>query len=205
MSLKVIGSGFGRTGTFSLKRALGMIGFGPCYHMSELDVHHDHLKYWYHALDGKYDWDYVFNGYNSTVDWPSTHYWEELFKANPDAKVIHTIRDPESWYKSIINTIFKSITRVDQPDEDSVSFHKMACRMILENTFEGRLEDKEFALKYFHDYTERVKSIVPQKQLLIYDVSQGWQPLCEFLDVDIPAEDFPVTNSTKSFQERHLI
>ena len=201
MNLSVIGSGLGRTGTLSLKLALDKLGVGPCYHMVELWKNQGHLKFWFEALEKESDWDFVFKGYESTVDWPSTHYWQELFDLNPNAKVIHTVRDPESWYKSVMNTIYPSITRVDTPDADGVSFHGMTNRMILEETFHGKILDKEYALDIFQKHTEKVKEIVPAEQLLIYDLSEGWEPLCEFLGVDIPQEEFPRSNSTESFRK----
>ena len=205
MSLSLIGSGLGRTGTLSLKLALDQLGFGPCYHMEELWVNEGHLKFWFKALSADVDWNSVFQGYQSTVDWPSTHFWQELFELNPHAKIIHTVRDPESWYKSVMNTIYPSITRVDTIDEDGVSFHGMAKRMILDETFHGKLLDKDYALEVFAKHTENVKRIVPADQLLLYQVSEGWEPLCRFLGCEVPESEFPRANSTQSFRTKNYL
>src|SRR5690349_1451752 len=107
MPLKVIGAGFGRTGTASLKDALDMIGFGPCYHMREVFDHPEHVPYWQAAVDGTLtSWEPILGNYNSTCDWPACTYYEELMALNPDAKVILTVRDPEKWYESALATIY---------------------------------------------------------------------------------------------------
>src|SRR3954452_7833833 len=101
MALKVIGAGFGRTGTLSLKIALEQLGFGPCYHMLEVIANPPFAEYWAQAAEGRMpDWDEVFRGYVSAVDWPSADYWSALAAHYPQGKVILTVRDPESWFRS---------------------------------------------------------------------------------------------------------
>jgi hypothetical protein len=108
MSLKVIGAGFGRTGTLSLKRALEQLGFGPCYHMAETRHHPDHDAAWLALARGETtDWHSVLTDYQATVDWPGVHFWKMLAAANPDAKIILTVRDPDRWYDSADQTIFR--------------------------------------------------------------------------------------------------
>src|SRR5262245_20087269 len=108
MSLKVIGAGFGRTGTMSLKLALEQLGFGPCYHMIENFAHPEHAPMWQSLAEGQTDdWRPILDTYQSTVDWPGVIIWKELMAANPDAKIILTLRDPGSWYESGAATIFK--------------------------------------------------------------------------------------------------
>ena len=105
MSLDVIGPGFGRTGTASLKRALEILGLGPCHHMEECFAHPEQAAYWQDLLAGKsVDWDRVFAGFKSQVDWPGAHYWRELIAAYPDAKVVLSVRPEESWWKSCMTT-----------------------------------------------------------------------------------------------------
>src|SRR5580698_1644093 len=106
MTLEIIGSGFGRTGTMSLKRALDQIGFGPCHHMEEVFAHPEQVPHWQALVaGGTADWGAVFAGYRSQVDWPGAHYWRELAAAYPNAKVIHTARPEELWWKSFSSTI----------------------------------------------------------------------------------------------------
>ncbi len=102
MTIKIIGAGFGRTGKKSLKEALELLGFGPCYHMSELHRGPERLRFWQEAADsGKTDWNALFDGYNACVDWPAAHYWRDLADFYPDAKVLLSVRPAEAWVKSI--------------------------------------------------------------------------------------------------------
>lgn len=108
MALKVIGAGFGRTGTLSLKTALEELGFGRCYHMREVLKNPSHWKRWAEIIGGgKADWETLLQGYQSSTDWPVAAYYRELMAVYPDAKIILTVRDPESWYKSIMGTVYQ--------------------------------------------------------------------------------------------------
>ena len=107
MTLKVIGAGFGRTGTLSLKLALEELGLGPCYHMIEVNAHPEHDALWLALAKGESsDWRPMLHGFASTVDWPTTYIWKELAAANPQGKIILTLRDPDAWYASAAATIF---------------------------------------------------------------------------------------------------
>ena len=109
MALQVVGAGFGRTGTLSLKNALERLGFGPCYHMLEVMERPDHMQMWHRlAFDGPIDWDLLFRDFQSTVDWPAARYWRELAAHYPDARVLLSVRDPEAWYKSMTDTIYQA-------------------------------------------------------------------------------------------------
>ena len=106
MPLEIIGAGFGRTGTNSLKLALEHLGFGPCHHMFEIRDHPELLPDWEAAARGEaVGWDNIFRNYRSQVDWPGARYWRELAAHFPKSKVILTIRDPEGWYESIQATV----------------------------------------------------------------------------------------------------
>src|SRR6478735_8486303 len=105
MALKVIGAGLGRTGTLSLKLALEHIGFGPCYHMSEMfGAMRRAMPLWLAAGHGRADWDAIFEGYRATTDYPGCTYWRELVAAYPEARVILTTRDPDGWFDSVSAT-----------------------------------------------------------------------------------------------------
>jgi hypothetical protein len=106
--VKLIGAGFGRTGTMSLKIALETLGFSPCYHMTEVFAHPEHRGFWISAWRGDpADWDGVLGEYEAAVDWPACTFYEELMKRHPDAKVILSVREPERWYESVRNTIYE--------------------------------------------------------------------------------------------------
>lgn len=202
MALSVIGAGFGRTGTLSLKGALEQIGFGPCYHMLEVMKIKSASGDWYQAACGDdMDWDAVFEGYNATVDWPSCTFYRELADTYPEAKVILTVRDPKRWYESAINTIFTSM-QLDMPGAPpSIQAQmKMARKLIAENTFGGDLGDEGNAIAVFNAHIEDVKSTIPAERLLVYEVAEGWEPLCAFLDVPVPDTPFPKVNTTEDFR-----
>lgn len=198
MPLKVIGAGYGRTGTMSMKLALEQLGLGPCYHMMEVFKNPKAPGYWEAAADGKpVDWEEVFAGYNSTVDWPSATFYKELAEAYPDAKVILTLRDPEAWFASTQATIFAR----DFPPESDDPFLRMVGKVV-GRLFDHRMHDKETLLSVYHRHNETVQKVIPAERLLVYDLAQGWEPLCRFLGVPVPDGPMPKVNTTEEFQAR---
>ena len=205
MNLKVIGAGFGRTGTHSLKIALEMLGFAPCYHMVEVFQHPGHSEAWEAAARGEeIDWERLLAGYQSAVDWPACHFWRELLKMNPDAKVILTERPEEAWYKSIAGTIFEYMSKDVDPsklDPRRVAQRRMGRVVVDEKTFGNRF-DKEHVLNVYRQNSIDVKREVPADQLLVFDAPDGWEPLCRFLNVPVPAAPYPLTNTADEFRNR---
>jgi len=199
----------------SLKVALEELGFGPCYHMSELFEHPEHIKSWEAAAQGEpVDWDEVFAGYRATVDWPGGAFYEELMERFPHAKVILTVREPERWYESARSTIYGTQKVARSPIFPLMALFfprmrhmKRAGRMIdaiaWAGMFDGRFEDKGHAIEAFERWNEDVKRRVPAERLLVYEVKQGWGPLCEFLGVAAPeGEPFPHLNEAEVFRAR---
>ncbi len=215
--LKVIGAGFGRTGTLSLKAALEELGFGPCYHMTEVFSHPQHIADWVAATEGKpVDWKDLLSNYQATVDWPACTFYEELMRVYPDAKVLLTVRNPDSWYESVSSTIYPISRRATGSPfivfigsllfPERIRVGRMINALIWQGTFDGKFEDKEYALAVFQRHIEEVKKNVPTEKLLIYDVKQGWEPLCAFLGVEIPRDKpFPHLNERASFIGNRLM
>jgi len=201
--LSVIGAGFGRTGTLSLKAALEKLGFDPCYHMLELRSHPTHAERWSAAADGAdIDWDDLFGGYRAAVDWPACAFWRELSIQYPEAKLLLTLRDPERWYESVMNTIYQAMTRTPPvADARADAQLAMARKIVVEQTFEGRLDDRAHAIGVFERHCDEVQATIPADRLLVYQVSEGWGPLCAFLDRPLPEEPFPRTNSSEEFRQ----
>lgn len=198
MPLSVIGAGFGRTGTMSLKLALEQLGFGPCYHMSEVFKNPAAPGYWEAVADGKpVDWEEVFAGYRSTVDWPSATFYKELADAYPDAKVILTVRDPEAWFTSTQATIFAS-----RIFEDATSDWGRMVLKVVGDLFDREMSNKAKLIDVYNRHNETVQRVIPAERLLVYDLSEGWNPLCRFLGVPVPDEPIPNTNSTEDFKRR---
>lgn len=204
MGLKIIGAGFGRTGTLSLKAALELLGFGPCYHMMEVFQKPHHIAVWSGAVDGTPpDWRDFLNGYRAALDWPICHFWRELSDVFPDAKVLLSERDADAWYESISQTIFEQLGRVEELADVPVfgPQTRMAHTMLVDKTFGGRL-DRNHVISVYKTHNDSVKRAVPPERLLVYDVAQGWEPLCAFLGVAVPAAPFPRTNSTEEFRAK---
>jgi hypothetical protein len=203
MSLKVVGAGFGRTGTLSLKVALERIGFGPCYHMVEVFPRPEHVAMWHRlAFEQSMDWDEIFRGFHATVDWPAARWWREIAAHFPDAKVLLSVRDPEAWYKSVTDTIYQPMK---SPAPDGVPElvrlqSEMARKAILSETFDNRFEDKAHAIEVFQKHNQAVRDTIDPTRLLVFDVREGWGPLCRFLEVPVPDEPFPRLNDTATFQ-----
>lgn len=207
MTLKIIGAGFGRTGTTSLKAALEQLGFDKCYHMQEVIKNPAHVSVWSDATAGKaVDWDVLFAGYQATVDWPACNYYRQLMEFYPDAKVLLSVRDPQKWYDSCLNTIFaiyrKPVMKVMFGLIPPMRrFMKMNERLIWLGNFDGKFEDRNHAIAVFTRHNQQVQEYVPSERLLVFDVKEGWEPLCKFLGVPVPeGAPFPHLNDTGSFQ-----
>ncbi len=201
--MKVIGAGFGRTGTYSLKVALEMLGIGPCYHMVEVFEHPEHVAVWQAAADGQpVDWKALFQGYQAAVDWPACRFYAQLMDVFPDAKVLLTVRDPEKWHTSVMNTIHPR-NNDESDDPHTLAQRRMTTSVIWQGTFNGRLDEKDYAIGVYERHIEEVRRRVPSDRLLEYQVSEGWEPLCRFLGVSVPEDtEFPRLNDTASFQQR---
>jgi hypothetical protein len=203
MALKVVGAGFGRTGTLSLKTALEMIGFGPCYHMMEVFPRPEHVAMWHRlAFEKSMDWDLIFRDFQATVDWPSTRWWREIAAHFPDAKVLLSVRDPEAWYKSMTDTIYQPMKWQvpDSAPENMRLQNEMVRKAILADTFDNRFEDKAHAIDVFKRHNQEVRDTIDPARLLVFDVREGWDPLCRFLEVKVPDAAFPRVNDTASTQ-----
>lgn len=200
--MKIIGSGFGRTGTASMKQALQQLGFDPCYHMEDVLKNPSNIKLWHDVAMGQSkNWDKIFDGYQAAVDFPVCIFYKELMEKYPDAKVIHTTRNSERWYDSTYETIYKIqdvfprwLTTIFRP---LGQFNDMVEKLVWSGIFNGNFEDRETTIKIFEDFTAEVKQTVPSERLLMFEVKQGWKPLCEFLGVPVPNTPFPHVNDRK--------
>lgn len=203
MTLSIIGAGFGRTGTLSLKLALEQLGLGPCYHMNDVFTRPGHAQLWRDAFgNGIADWDRLLHGYRATVDWPAAHFWRQLDAHYPAARVILTVRDGDAWYESICSTIFEAQRR-PLPPADHPHYAQLAMprELILHGTF-GRIEDKDHVLAVYDAHNAAVQAQVDPQRLLVYDVADGWAPLCAFLGAPVPDAPFPRSNTQHEFLDR---
>jgi hypothetical protein len=203
MPLEIVGAGFGRTGTNSLKLALERLGFGPCHHMFEVRDNPELLPAWEAAArGGTVDWDEVFRGYRSQVDWPGARYWRELARHFPKAQVILTVRDPDAWFDSVQATIAPFLAARGTHSSPHVNaIAEMGYQTVAVQVFKDRLSDRDHATRIFKRHSAEVQSEIPAGRLLTFDLRDGWKPLCNFLGVEAPEIPFPKTNSSTSFVE----
>ena len=202
MGLKVFGAGVGRTGTYSLKLAINELGFGPCHHMEEV-LHNMPVQVplWSAAAAGEPDWSKIYDGYRSAVDWPTACFFRELVTEYPSAKFILTERDPERWADSFGGTIYKLLAGRDQAPQEMRAWLDMANDVIAKSGFPPNL-DRDGLIEAFIAHNDAVKETIPASQLLVFEVKQGWEPLCTFLNAPIPTEEFPRTNDRGEFWDR---
>jgi hypothetical protein len=198
-SLSVIGPGFGRTGTMSCKAALERLGLGPCYHMIEVREAAGHVDAWTGAINGApTNWVGLFAGYRAVVDWPACAFWKDIWAAHPAANIVLTRRDPDAWFDSIEQTIFQAL-RAPSPDEEQVRWRVQTRKLIFEQTFGNDLS-RDHCISVLRAHEGDVISSVPAERLLVFDLGDGWEPLCAFLGVAVPYEPFPRTNSAAEFR-----
>jgi hypothetical protein len=205
--LLVVGTGFGRTGTLSLKRALDRLGFGPTYHMDEVLRRPSHLRAWVaYARTGAMDWDALFAGFRATVDFPACVAWRELVDLHPEAKVVHTVRDPDRWWESTRATIYEGRTMLPHWLRSLVpplgDYVELNDRLVWRGTFGGRFLDSDHAVRIFHRHTASVVAGLDPERLLVFEVADGWEPLCAFLGVPVPDEPFPHVNDAAWMRRR---
>jgi len=205
MSLRVVGAGFGRTGTLSLKRALEELGFGPTYHMQEVMQRPSHVATWHrYSRTGEVVWEDLFSRFGSGVDFPVSCVWDRLAAHYPDAKVILTVRDPLTWWDSTASTIDRMrsmfprwVTRLVPTARRWV---EMTDALIWGGIFDGRFADRDHAVAVFEGHVAHVRATCSPERLLVFDVAEGWEALCAFLEVPAPSIPFPRLNDAKTIR-----
>ncbi|MFV2173167.1 sulfotransferase family protein [Actinomadura sp. LOL_016] len=201
--LEVIGAGLGRTGTFSLKAALERLGFGPCHHMLGLLERPAEIPLWRGAARGRpTDWDEIYRGFRSSVDWPGARFWRELTGHYPAARVVLTVRDPDRWYESARRTIHRAAMDDSPAGPVLAENRRIARELVWDGQFGGRFTDPDHAKRVFTEHNAAVRREIPADRLLVFEIDQGWEPLCAFLDVPVPDDPFPRANDRDAFESR---
>jgi hypothetical protein len=201
MAINIIGVGVGRTGTYSLKLAINQLGYGPCHHMEEVVKNMGvQVPLWSEAIKGNSNWSAIYDGFNSAVDWPTAGFFRELIKEYPTAKFILTERNPENWADSFGSTIYKLVEGKDKAPEKMHNWLDMCIEVLTKSGFPQGM-DRNGLINGFIAHNKAVREIIPEEQLLIYQVKEGWEPLCKFLNVPVPNEEFPNTNNREEFWE----
>ena len=202
MALKVIGAGYPRTGTSSLKLALEQLGFGRCHHMREIIMDPPSAAAWVRAADGHPDWEAIFEGYQSCTDAPGCSFWRELAEVYPDAKVLLSVRDPSEWFESTQATVFSEqmLGRQMAAGLGGPTMAEFFSKVVTQE-FGQHIHDRDFMLAQFERRRQEVIAAIPEPRLLVYDVREGWQPLCAWLGVEVPDTPFPRTNTREEMTE----
>ena len=214
MTLKILGAGFGRTGTMSLYTALNQLGF-PCYHMVEVlenKANRAHLDFWLDVARGApgqaFAWQEVFANYTAAVDNPAVCVWRELLAAYPDAKVILTThpKGADAWYESTIETIYFTermwqFKVLEFFTPFGRKFGEMSRKLVWQRSHRNTMPDRARAVARYHEHLQEIRDAVPPAQLLEYSVEQGWAPLCAFLGVPVPAAPFPNVNDREQIKQ----
>jgi hypothetical protein len=152
---------------------------------------------WLQAVQGQPNWDAIFDGFESTTDYPACSYWRELADHYPDAKVILTVRDPDSWFDSVTETIFS------EQMQGSLAGTPVEAMMkgVIFDAFDGRVGDRAFMTDWFERRNRQVIDALPRERLLVFSPKEGWSPLCAFLGVPVPDAPFPRVNSRDEIRE----
>ena len=208
MTLQIIGAGFGRTGTSSVRSALSVLGY-PCYHMFDLlfaPEARGHLGFW-RDLVGRddvsdVDWSTVFADYKATIDFPAAPFWRELSEAYPEAKVLltHHVRGAGAWYDSTYETIYAEMKRGSESSFGR-TFIEMMNGLVWNGMLQGVMEDREAAIALYRAHTEEVRDTIPAERLLVLSADEGWEPLCAFLGHQMPEEPFPRSNDRDAMNQ----
>jgi hypothetical protein len=211
--MHVIGAGLPRTGTLSQKLALEQLGLGPCYHWVNLISDLNAVELWHRALDGEDVIEEIFGGHHSTVDWPGGFFYRELAERHPEAKVLLSVREPEAWEHSYRETIW-NLSR-----GDSLIRHLSDARREIDPRWRRYLElvqrmlwserspfpagdDPALMMAQMQTHNDAVREAIPRDRLLVWRVTDGWGPLCEFLDLSEPDSPFPHANDAETFRGR---
>ncbi len=214
--MKLIGAGLPRTATTTQLVALEMLGL-PCYHMRDMMA--DPVKsipQWRKALEGNGDWDEIFAGKESIVDFPGSYYWRELMDVYPDAKVLLSVRSAESWVASMNSTIAQIWFG------DTLMHHLVRAHYHINPGYAAWLDlmndmwakagmlvntngDSDAMAADMERWNQEVIDTVPSDRLLVWNPADGWEPLCELLDLPVPSEPVPNVNDTENFQKNLMM
>jgi hypothetical protein len=177
----------------ALERLLG----GPCYHMVEVFGRPGDVPVWRDAMAGRdVDWHALFAGYEAVVDWPAAGVWDRIADAFPDAPVLLSTRtSADEWWRSASNTIF----HVD-PGTEMAEWKAMTDEMF-RRFADGDHLDEATAKAAYERHNAAVRATVPPERLVEWQPADGWAPLCRALEVPVPDEPFPVTNTTPEFRQ----
>jgi hypothetical protein len=201
--LQIIGSGLSRTGTAAMREALTQLGYNVHHMIVMMRDPSADTDVFVEAWEGKeVDWNRAYGNFDAVLDWPSAAFYKELLETYPDAKVIHTTRDPESWHTSIKKTVYPVVKWADDPSMSPhvIKTQQMVRTVVWDGEMQGKTDDREFSIQMFRDREDEVRRTVPADKLLIFETGvDGWEKLCKFLGKPVPNTPWPHSNSTEEF------
>lgn len=192
---RVFGASLGRTGTQTLTVALQELGLRT-YGMRQIIKSPAEQRLWHHALTSKIrpDWQALFADYDATIGWPMCFFTKEFLAAVPEAKFLLSTRDPASWFESL-DSAWTTLSRLR-----SIRFipRVRGVLSVVEPVMErlgGIPPNRKLAIEAYEAHRAMVRTVVPAERLLEFHISQGWEPLCQFLDLPFPDKQFPHVNA----------
>lgn len=209
--MRIIGAGLPRTATTTQKVALELLGLST-YHMVDLMSDYSHLPLWHAAADGDNSvWDELMAGRDATVDWPGARFYGPLMDKYPEAKVLLSVRNHESWERSMRETICP-IYFGDQlmhhlaearrhVDPNWAEWLRLMNRIVWEAPLNDAPETTEGLIRSAKRWDDEVKATVPADRLLVWEAKEGWEPICEFFGLEKPDAEFPNVNDKAGFQQ----
>jgi len=203
--MKVICAGLAKTGTTSLAKALQVLG----YNVYDFQEHYEiHFQQWLDSFetDRHPNFKEIYQGVDAVTDVPPAFWFEEISADFPEAKIILTVRDSEdAWLKSWKEHLQLGSKML--PFYARILFYIVPWMKKTKHFFDtlhhaiyGSFDPEATALyrvKY-RQHNERVQAVIPAEKLLVFNVKQGWKPLCEFLGCDVPSTPFPRVNVAHS-------
>ena len=199
---RVIGAGLPRTGTSSLKAGLEQLLDGPCYHMFELGQRReaDGVR-WVQALRGdRAELEAVLDGWAGAVDWPASILWREMAEQFPDATVVLSHRgSADAWWTSADVTVWEAMRRTEAGDDDVLRSFNRLMRRAASLPQEG-WDDPAIAKAWYEQHYRDVVDVIPAERLVIWEPTDGWEPLCTALNLPVPEVPFGHHNSTADFR-----
>lgn len=194
-----------RCGSQSMLTALERFGY-KVYSMPRVLPYYAHLNAWYYRARGQRATDVkaLLGDCDAASGQPVAYFPEDILAAYPDALVIVNTREPASWHNSYL-TFFHTLTKLRKILWFSPrirAIHRLMKAMVFDGLFAGRIEDKTFAIEQLESLHARVRKLVPPDRILVFPVTAGWQPLCEFLKVPVPGEPFPYENRNEQIVKK---
>jgi hypothetical protein len=213
--MQLIGAGLPRTATLSQKIALETLGLSPCYHMVNVLGDLSVVPLWREMFEGGGDIERIFAGFEATVDWPGSFFTLDLAEHYPDAKVLLSVRDGEAWEASIRSTIWGILygetlihdlsAARSRVDADWASYIDLMDQMWRKSgliPLDSDILAPGVMATAMERYNREIIASVPAERLLVWSVSDGWEPLCRFLELPVPETPFPRVNDSKMFADR---